>query len=319
MGEHQNKIFIIIPTFNRAKFLTNTLNSITSQTYSNWECLIIDDGSTDETKLTIESFQGLDSRFQYFLRTSKYKKGAAGSRNYGLDIARDRNAQYIQFFDDDDIMYPEKLEKQIIPLVKDTSLAFSVCKFDKLDEMKSGESSYNRPEFNLKFSHAGDSILTGELKINTLSTLWNMHVLDQFRFDERLAHAEEWELFTRIGYNYPNSYAIVNDYLYAYRKHSESLTMGVDLDFKKRKSSTISRVILFEYLFKNNLHTKRSLMFFTKTFLFRFYDAFLIKRIIDYIKINQNTFGKLFLLKIIMVKNIWVLNNRIAGFILHKF
>src|SRR5690606_7222756 len=124
-----------------------------------------------------------------------------------------------------------------------------------------------RPEFKLKHNHVGDAILTGELKMNSLSAVWNMNILDKFRFDETLKYAEEWELYTRIGYHYPRNYVAVNEYLFKYRKHSESLTLGNDKNYEKRKTSAIIRIKILEYLTDNKLHTKKSIIFLAKTFL----------------------------------------------------
>lgn len=280
-------VTIIIPTLNRAHFLKEALNSIVQQTYSNWECLIIDDGSTDNTRQLIEGYKTEDKRFFYFQRTEEYTKGAAGARNYGLYLADKRGAEFIQFFDDDDIMYPQKLELQLKPFLQDEKMVFTVCKFDKLVQMREGESKIHRPSYNLYHDHAGDAILSGELKINTLSSMWRMHFLQDFRFNEALSHAEEWELFTRIGYHYPSNYGIVNEYLYSYRKHRNTLTMGEDPDYSKRKTSGVIRNILCDYLTREKIHTKFSILFFAKNFLVYSYDPSYINSLIKYRK-EQN-------------------------------
>jgi len=293
----QNKppITIIIPTYNRAHLIRETLDSIILQTYTNWECIIVDDNSIDSTQKVINEYLKKEPRFNYFLRTSKYQKGASGTRNYGLDLAHKRNAQYIQFFDDDDIMYSKKLELQIAPFLRNSNLNFTVCKFDKLVEIEPGKYRIDRPDYQLSFPHVGDAILTGDFKINTLSVLWNMKIIDQFRFDERLQHAEEWELFTRIGYHYPDNYQVVDAYLYAYRKHPVTLTMGKDDNYEKRKTSSVIRIILLEYLTKNKLHTKNSILFLTKTFLTYSYNPILVQKLLYYSQQNSGFSYKLIL------------------------
>ena len=94
------KVTILLATFNRAHLIEETLNSIKSQTYTNWECIIVDDHSTDATPKVVSRLIAEDSRFSYFLKTGAYKKGLSGTRNYGLDIAESREAKFIQFFDD---------------------------------------------------------------------------------------------------------------------------------------------------------------------------------------------------------------------------
>ena len=103
-------ISIIMATFNRAHFIVETLNSIQNQTFNNFECLIIDDGSTDNTVEVITPFLENDKRFKYYKRTPNYNKGLPGSRNYGLDLAK---GDFIIFFDDDDYIHSKNLEINI--------------------------------------------------------------------------------------------------------------------------------------------------------------------------------------------------------------
>ena len=95
----EKKVSIIMATYNRAQFIMETLNSIKNQTYKNWECLIIDDGGSDNTEDVIAPLLKKDTRFKFLKRTDKYLKGLPGCRNYGLDVAQ---GDYIIFFDDDD-------------------------------------------------------------------------------------------------------------------------------------------------------------------------------------------------------------------------
>ena len=116
-------ISIIMATFNRAHFIVETLNSIQNQTFDNFECLIIDDGSTDNTVEVITPFLENDKRFKYYKRTPNYKKGLPGSRNYGLDLAK---GEYIIFFDDDDIVHPLNLELCVLELSRNE---VSFCRY----------------------------------------------------------------------------------------------------------------------------------------------------------------------------------------------
>src|SRR5690554_6036808 len=95
--EDQPLVSIIIPVFNRANLIGETLDSVLTQCYSNWECIVIDDGSTDHTIEIINGFCIKDYRFKLFIR-NREPKGAPTCRNIGLSIA---NGQYINFFDSD--------------------------------------------------------------------------------------------------------------------------------------------------------------------------------------------------------------------------
>ena len=286
------KVTILLATCNRAHLIRETLDSIINQTYTNWECIITDDNSTDITPEVVGEFLVRDKRFSYFKKPEKYNRGLSGTRNFGMDLARERGASLIQFFDDDDIMYPSKLELQVAPFEKNPHLNFTVCKYDKLVE-NNGNIVKEKPELELRHSHIGDAILTGDFKINSLSGLWNFHLLDQFRFDERLSYAEEWELFIRIGYNFPGNYDIVDEYLYAYRKHPETLTLGKDENYERRKTSQIIRLIIVNYLTDERLHSKTSIIFFSRTFLTFQYNPEIVKKLLEYVKSTKRFSSRL--------------------------
>ena len=98
----QPLVSIIIPTFNRAHLIGETLDSVLAQTYQNWECLVVDDGSNDSTPRILEKYSQLDERFRYLERPDYLPKGGNAARNYGFEHSK---GDYVQWFDDDDIMH----------------------------------------------------------------------------------------------------------------------------------------------------------------------------------------------------------------------
>ena len=111
----QHLISIIIPTYNRAHLIGETLDSISNQTYQNWECIIVDDGSTDSTEQIVNAYVSRDSRFQYHQRPESYKSGGNGARNYGFEIS---TGEYINWLDSDDLISINKLEYQVSALLE---------------------------------------------------------------------------------------------------------------------------------------------------------------------------------------------------------
>ena len=103
-GSRDNKplVSVIVPTYNYGHFIEETLECLCSQTYPNWECVVIDDGSTDDTAERVARFIERDSRFK-FLRQTNARQAAA--KNNGL---RNSVGQYIQFLDADDLIEPQK-------------------------------------------------------------------------------------------------------------------------------------------------------------------------------------------------------------------
>lgn len=102
------KVSIIVPTYNRSELFPITLKSIENQRYKNWECIVVDDFSTDQTELIMESWTKRDNRFISI--KNKRSKGAPGARNTGLQHA---SGKYIVFFDSDDIMYPDYIGSKV--------------------------------------------------------------------------------------------------------------------------------------------------------------------------------------------------------------
>lgn len=103
-------ISIIIPTYNRAHLIGETLDSVLAQTYQNWECIVVDDGSTDDTEEVVGAFIYRDSRFQLHHRPHNILCGGNGARNYGAELAI---AKYIIFFDSDDLFINTALENRM--------------------------------------------------------------------------------------------------------------------------------------------------------------------------------------------------------------
>jgi glycosyltransferase involved in cell wall biosynthesis len=115
------KVSVVIPSYNSSQFIKTALKSIITQSYENWEALVIDDASTDDSMDVVDFFSTKDSRIR--LITSRKNRGPALSRNKGIYHAY---GQYIAFLDADDTWLPTKLEQQVAFLQKsDLPLTFS--------------------------------------------------------------------------------------------------------------------------------------------------------------------------------------------------
>ena len=143
-------VSVIVPTFNRAQYLAETLDSVMSQTYKNWECIVVDDGSTDETSEVVQRYLDSDSRFQYHHRPKTRPKGANTCRNYGFELSK---GKYIQWLDSDDILGKAKLESQLSLFNKEASNNLAICRWStftvSIDKSKFPNDS------NLYKSHEG--------------------------------------------------------------------------------------------------------------------------------------------------------------------
>ncbi len=122
------KVSIITPTYNASDFLRETLDCLRAQTYTDWELLITDDASTDNTCEIVEEYIALDERIRLF--RLKKNAGPAGARNHSVKNAKGR---YIAFCDSDDLWTSDKLEKQIA-FMKSNGYAFTYAPYHLMSE-----------------------------------------------------------------------------------------------------------------------------------------------------------------------------------------
>ena len=116
-------VSIIIPTFNRSKLLIETLQSILFQSFNNWECIVVDDGSLPNEIKKIESYVERDSRFLHFKRPKNRLKGMNSSRNFGLQHAK---GDFVVFLDSDDLLKPFFIEQRVKYLLQYPEFDFLV-------------------------------------------------------------------------------------------------------------------------------------------------------------------------------------------------
>lgn len=124
----QNLVSIITPNYNCVRFISQTIESVLAQTYSDWEMLIVDDCSTDGSYEIALEYAAKDSRIKV-IRNEK-NSGAAVSRNKAIEVAQ---GEFVAFLDSDDLWIPEKLEKQIA-FMCENACDFSFCEYEHIDE-----------------------------------------------------------------------------------------------------------------------------------------------------------------------------------------
>lgn len=121
-------VSVITPTYNCGKFIARTIESVLAQTYTNWEMIIVDDCSNDDTKEVVEKYIKNDNRIKY--ECLKINSGASVARTRAMELA---TGSYMAFLDSDDIWKPEKLEKQL-KFMEDNNINFSCTEYEKIDE-----------------------------------------------------------------------------------------------------------------------------------------------------------------------------------------
>ncbi|MDN3676706.1 glycosyltransferase family 2 protein [Flavobacterium paronense] len=280
-------VSIIMATYNRAHFIVETLTSIQNQTFQDWECIIIDDGGTDNTEEVINDFLDKDKRFRFLKRTADYQKGLPGCRNYGLDLA---TGKYVIFYDDDDIVHPQNLELCTKELDKNP---ISFCRYERA--AFSGDFDY---AFDLSTQYESfyidkndiEALLKNELPFNSCAVMWKKDCFNENKFVEHLMYAEEWELYSRILSTGVIGISI-EKILFFGRKHTNSNTGEFYSDNPVRRKSYADAILLVV----KNLKEKKLLNYSLKRYFisisFKLKEFNLYKRLIDTFEFT--TFEKL--------------------------
>ncbi|WP_314242401.1 glycosyltransferase family 2 protein [Empedobacter tilapiae] len=241
----QPLVSIIIPTYNRADLIGETLDSIIGQTYQNWECIVVDDGSTDHTEEILSTYIKKDNRISYHKRPSIYKSGGNGARNYGFDISK---GEYINWFDSDDVMLESKIEKQVIDLYN-SKYNFTVCHISVFED-----NINNILGLRSEFIHSKNNFydfLIHQITWLTNSVLWKKSFLlkTNYRFNEKLRAAQEWE-FISIVLSKENNYSYISESLILNRKHDNSISYNEDKNKERAINYLNARKFVYKYIEK---------------------------------------------------------------------
>ena len=222
-------ISIIVPIYNTEKYLHQCLDSILNQTYTNFEVLLVNDGSTDSSGMICQEYVGRDSRFRYF---EKDNGGVASARNLGLERS---GGAYITFIDSDDWIEPNYLEVLYTALKEsNTDVAISTYKRFAQDGVFYLR-SYSREddEFLNIGTRSRDYFLEilprlGELDhsfYSISSKLIKREIIGNLLFDEQISYAEDLNFFFHL-YLGVESVVYVRDYTYIYRTHDASTSQN---------------------------------------------------------------------------------------------
>lgn len=235
---------VIIPLFNKEKFIENTLKSVLCQTFSDFELLIINDGSTDKSEEKIQEFK--DSRIKYF---SKENGGASSARNYGIEKAQ---TNYITFIDADDYWYPNFLEEMFENIRRFPDLKVFSAAIEVETSKKIIPSSYSIVKTNdCEIVNYFPSSLK-ETAICTSCAVFHKIIFEEIgNFDTKIKSGQDTDLWIRIGLVYPVlfSWKILARYVYDPKSLSKTiLQSSKKLDFSKFKEQEKTRPDLKKFL-----------------------------------------------------------------------
>ncbi len=218
------KVSVIIPTYNRSHFLSRAIKSVLNQTFQDFELIIVDDGSTDNTKEVIENFQEKDKRIKYIWQ--KNSGGPAKTRNKGIEKSE---GEYIAFLDDDDECLPKKLEKQI--------LLFKESKVPNLGFVGGLDIIVGKKPIKdiTPFYKSGNILkdLCFHCIIRTPGTvLVKRSVLQKVGFfDEKFKAADDYDMWIRISQHY--SFDYVKENILKYHVHTNNLSQNKETFYQR--------------------------------------------------------------------------------------
>jgi glycosyltransferase involved in cell wall biosynthesis len=208
-------ISVIIPVYNGEATICKTIQSVLNQTHSNFELLIINDGSTDNTLEVISSVQ--DSRIQVF----SYKNAGQGtSRNRGL---RQAKGEYVSFIDADDLWTVEKLEDQLTALQQYPEAAVAYSWTDYVNEL--GEFISHAPQRFYQGNVYTKLLLSDFIGSGSNVLIRKSAILELNGFDQSLPPAEDWDMWLRLAAQYPFTVVPKPQILYRVSPHSSSFNV----------------------------------------------------------------------------------------------
>ena len=275
------KVSIILPTYNRADFIAEAIESAINQTFEDWELLIIDDGSTDNTAEIVSKYLK-DKRIKYFKTKNR---GTAAARNRGLKLA---TGEYTAFLDSDDLWNPAKLKKQVEIL--DTHPDIDLLFTSSIIKNKHGEEVLYHKKmlgYGLKGKVLIQSLLQDSISIMPTTVLlrWTKY---HIYFDEKLKRTEDTVFFMELGllgavfYGLQFPSAIINRghnsivanrlalYKDALRIVNIVLSKGYDLHFdvniaKSYLYLSVARNILWSSVLRNQIGTLKKYNIYLNT------------------------------------------------------
>lgn len=214
MNTKKPLVSIIMPTYNRADLIGESLDCVLAQTYTNWECIIVDDGSTDDTKNKLQEYLK-DQRFQYY---QKQNEGVAVARNYAVSKSK---GQYILPLDSDDLIHNTYLEKGIHVFSENSKIKIV---YGLAEKFGVEEGKWKIPPFDYQL------LLIYNMIFN--SAIYKRIDFDRVGGYESNSTLEDWDLWIKILKNGGEAYQI-QETLFFYRTHKQgSITNEMKLKDK---------------------------------------------------------------------------------------
>lgn len=226
---NNKRVSIIVPAFNHEKYVAEALTSVLEQTYKFWECIIVDDGSTDRTNQIASQFCSLDNRFKLI---QKKNGGSASARNTGFDHAK---GEFIKFLDSDDVIERHIIEKQIAILKKNEHIMLTVSNYYSGYSLDNNDFNKGNIAWSNKISEdfVYDIFLRWDknFSIHLHTVLFRKKLIETIKFDETTRAKEDWLFLAEVSLKAQNDIIYSNEKLAFYRKHPNNKIEKDPLNF----------------------------------------------------------------------------------------
>jgi glycosyltransferase involved in cell wall biosynthesis len=250
------KIAIIIPVYNRDYLLPYTLDSIIKQSFTDWECILVDDHSTDNSFAVMELYQKKDPRFKSYKRPNELKKGANACRNFGFTKSI---APTIKWFDSDDIMLPDHLNIAYQTLIE-KELGFVVTDTINFDHDTSALLDKPYSFDRIKESITLENLAHMRIGWITDDFLGSRKIVDSVKFNENITDGDEYNFFIKVLQNEVKG-VFINQTLTHRRMHIDSISF-------KNKQNEINYMSILATL---KYQTANDLVFYNNKALIRWF------------------------------------------------
>jgi glycosyltransferase involved in cell wall biosynthesis len=195
------KFSIIVPTYNRGYIIDNLLRSLVSQTYNNWEAIIIDDGSTDNTKQVVDWFH--EDRF---ILKKQSNQGPSAARNKALDIA---NGEWILYIDSDNELLSNCLDVLVSQITKKPGSKVIVSKGIRTLELYKGDRMIDCKDDSMNYpvKVTVQDIYTRKVKFDINGFAHHREIIEKgYKWDETMLLMEDWDFFMQFGSDYQDAF-----------------------------------------------------------------------------------------------------------------
>jgi glycosyltransferase involved in cell wall biosynthesis len=211
-------VTVVVPAYNHGRFLPETLGCLIRQTHQDWECVVVDDGSTDDTHAVVHGFSRIDPRIRY---QHQDNRGLSAARNAGLMSALGR---YVQFLDADDLLAEEKLERGVAWLDTHADVDVCYCNYRPMDSA-TGQLQECWTREMLGPDPLADFLYRWELDlcIPIHCALFRRSVWrDKPAFDEHLRAKEDWMFWVDLALRQTRFHFLDQDHAF-YRMHDGNM------------------------------------------------------------------------------------------------